>query len=290
MDRVAVSEPKASGIATLAGCYQNWFPFIFSGVLVFILFLRMDYRIVSAGLGVVCLVLAAYVLVGGTVETQILNSTVYPVEDLMVYYLYPVRCVDCDLRVPGECDYCTSYYDDRLMDLISQEVGAPVQFEISDAVNRPGVFVVYRDQATLGDARTRYNIAHTICTLSGLEKSCELFASELKRVRECVQDFGVEEDAIIYHTSSVNCPVCSATDGIIEDLKDLEYDDNIGYEVKTVDHAVKEERKILTDCMRAFDNIEYAPQLLCPKVGKELTGQFSLSQAREFADQCIEAR
>ncbi|MBD3387942.1 MAG: hypothetical protein GF414_03270 [Candidatus Altiarchaeales archaeon] len=249
----------------------------------------MDYRFAAGVLGVICLILAGFIVFGGTVHTEVVefNNTVYPVEDLTVYYLYPLRCVDCDLHVQGECDYCTSYYDIRLMDLISQEVGTPVQFKVSDAVSKPAVMVMYEDKATLGDARTRYNIAHTICLLSGLEKSCQLFESELERVGSCVEGYGLGEDSIVYHTSSGNCPICESTDKVVDELEGLEYDDGVVYDVYTADHAVNKE--ILTDCLQAFDRTEYAPQLLCPATGKDLTGDFTLSEAREFADKCIEA-
>ncbi len=252
--------------------------------------LVMDYKVLAGVFGVLCIVLAAYALVGGGgVKTVVVNSTIYPVAGLNVIYLYPLRCVDCDLTVPGSCDYCTSYYDDRLMDLISQEVGAPVEFFVSDTVNKPSVLVASDGRVTLGDARTRYNIASTLCSFAGVQKSCEFVSSELGRISECISKYGVSDTTLIYHTSSTNCPVCKQTDGYADDLAKLEYNDTLKYSVKVVDHADKTQSKILTECMSSFDNIDYAPQLLCPANGFDLTGEFTLSQAREFADKCIES-
>jgi hypothetical protein len=249
----------------------------------------MDYKLVSVGLAVLCLVLASLILAGGTEKTIYVNNTMYPKEDLRVLYLYPLRCVDCDLNKPGQCDYCTSYYDVRLMDMLSQEVGVPVEFHVSDTVHRPSVLVAYDGKVTLGDARTRYNIANTLCRFAGVEKSCTLFKAELERVTNCVGDYGIEPGTVVYHTSSRQCPVCAGTDKAANELIGLEYDDSVKYRVYSIDHADSQEKKILSDCFRAFDDIDYVPQLLCPVTGKDLTGEFTLSQAREFADQCLEA-
>ncbi len=242
------------------------------------------------GLAIFAGLLSVYIITGcGGGKAAVVNNTVYPVEGLRVVYLYPARCAECDLAVPGQCSYCNSYYDLRLMDLLSQEVGVPVEFAVSDIVSKPNVFVVDDGRATLGDARTRWNIANTLCRFAGVEKSCQLFNEELDRVRNCIADYGVDENQLIYHTSSRNCPVCTRTDGIIEDLVDLEYNDTLMYSVYTVDHADPGERKMITECMQAFDYVDYAPQLLCPASGRDLTGDFTLGRAREFADQCIEA-
>jgi hypothetical protein len=249
----------------------------------------MDYKLVSAGLAILSIVLASLILAGGTERVVEVNNTVYPQEGLRVYYMYPLRCVDCDLNKPGQCDYCTSYYDARLMDLLSQEVGVPVEFHVSDTVHRPSVLVVYDGKITLGDARTRYNIANTLCSFAKIEKSCTLFTGELERVEECVAAYGVEPGTVVYHTSSRQCPVCIGTDKSIKKLEGLEYEEGVGYSVHVVDHADEQALKILSDCFRAFDDVDYVPQLLCPVTGKDLTGEFTLSQASEFADNCIKA-
>ncbi|MBU0762268.1 MAG: hypothetical protein KKD39_04530 [Candidatus Altiarchaeota archaeon] len=249
----------------------------------------MDNRNLLVGLSVLCVILVALIFSGATSTTVYINRTVYPVEGLQVFYLYPLRCVNCDLNKPGQCDFCTSYYDVRLMDLVSQEVGAPVKFVVSDVVQRPNVLVVNDDKMTLGDAKTRYNIANTLCRFAGVEKSCALFNGELARIESCVEGLGVEPGTVVYHTSSGNCPVCRKMDSIVSELKGLEYQDGTYYNVKSADHQNKDDIKIVTDCMNSFDNIDYAPQLLCPINGMDLTGEFTLGQAREFADKCIQS-
>jgi len=254
----------------------------------------MDYKLVTAALAVLCLILAAYIIVApkagvGGQSTVYVNNTVYPKDDLRVYYLYPLRCVECDLTKPGQCDYCTSYYDVRLMDMISQEVGVPVEFKVSDVVSKPAVFVVTKDKSTLGDARTRFNIDNTVCGLAGVKAACDAFKANLDAMRACVTRAGLPVNGLVYQTSSQDCPVCKNVDGIASQLGALSYNDTVEYSVKIVDRADDSQRKLISDCFGAFDKQDYAPQLLCPATGKDLTGEFTLSQAQAFADRCIEA-
>lgn len=242
----------------------------------------MDQKIVSAFLGVLVVFMGLYIVGSAFSDGGCVNETkvVYPDSDLSVFYLYPLRCVDCDLTEGGACDYCNSYYDLRLMDLVSDEVGVPVEFVVSDVVSRPNVFVVYDDKAVLGDARTRYNIAGTVCAISGLEKPCSVYAKALQDMQSCLSDYGVADDAIVYHRSSENCPVCSKTDRVVEDLR------GEGYSVYTLDHADGDDMDVIRNCMAAFDHVDYTPQLLCPTTGKDLTGEFDLSQGIDFAETC----
>jgi hypothetical protein len=250
----------------------------------------MDFKLVSGVLGVLCIVLAALaVMGGGGVKTVYVNNTVYPVSDLSVQYLYPLRCVNCDLNVPGQCDYCNSYYDERTMDLISQDMGVPVKFFISDAILRPGLLVSYKDKVTLGDGRTRFNIASTLCDFAKAKASCDFFNGYLSRSIECVKGFGVAADTMVYQTASKSCPLCSKTDAVVEGLRGQDYSDGVKYKVFTADRSGLS-AGIISNCMQAFDGDNYAPQLICPKTGKDLTGDFTLSQAREFADKCIETK
>jgi len=269
--------------------------FYIYGVIVFISFVlpKMDYRVVSGVLAVVCLFLAAYVfVVGGPVKSVVVNNTVAsPSGDFGAYYLYPLRCVNCNLNEPGQCDYCNSFYDERVMDLVSQDVGVPVQFYISDAVKWPGILVMSKGRVTLGDARKRINIAQTLCDFAGVKKSCEYFAGQMNGVRECVKSFGIDEKTLVYHTNTgKDCPACAKTGSVVEELKALNYDDNTKYAVFTADRAVSEKGKIITQCLGSYDNNPTVPQLICPGTYRDLTGEFTLSQAQEFADKCVEQR
>ncbi|MFH1055621.1 MAG: hypothetical protein V1744_05970 [Candidatus Altiarchaeota archaeon] len=249
----------------------------------------MDFKAVSWGLGVLCVVLAAYALLGGATRTVYVNNTVYPKDNLTVYYLYPLRCIDCDLNKQGQCDYCTSYYRSEMMELLSQDLGVPVSFHISDVVSKPNALIVYNEKITLSDGRSRYNIANTLCRFAGVKKSCELFDGELKRVKECVSRYGVDEDTLVYHTNSKDCAVCSKTDEIVGKLIGLEYNDTMKYTAKMFDHSDPQGKKIFSDCLQSFDNTDYVPQLLCTGSGRDLTGEFTLKQATDFADLCIES-
>ncbi|MFH0863143.1 MAG: hypothetical protein V1875_08970 [Candidatus Altiarchaeota archaeon] len=250
----------------------------------------MDYKLVSAALGILCIALAAYVLSGAGVNTVYVNNTVYPRENLSVSYIYPSRCVDCDLNKPGECDYCTSYYDDRMMDILSQDVGAPVRFYVSEVVEKPNVIVEYRQRMTLGDGRSKYNIAHQLCDVAGLAASCSLFDGEMQRIRACVSRYGVGVNTVVYHRSSKDCTLCTKMDAVVDELKNANFDENTKYKVFVVDESSPEEKKLLSECMQGFDNSDYAPQLLCPANGEDLTGEFTLGKATAFADRCMEAK
>ncbi len=190
---------------------------------------------------------------------------------------------------PGQCDYCTSYYDVRTLGLVSDEVGVPLEFRVSDAVTTPGVFVSYNGKATLGDARTRYNIAGTLCRFAGVNRSCEYFVGQSRRVSECVKGYGVGDKSLVYHTGGGGCVMCEKTDKVVAELEGLSFDDDTPYLVAWADRSKASGAKIITDCFQSYDSASYAPQLLCPASGRDLTGGFTLGQARDFADNCIEA-
>jgi hypothetical protein len=248
----------------------------------------MEYKHVSAALAVLCLVLAGLIASGAVSREVYVNKTVYPQDDLRVYYLYPLRCIDCDLNKPGQCDFCNSYYDERMMDTLSQSVGVPVKYYVSDAVNRPNVFVASKDKVILGDGRGRFNIAHTLCSFAKVEPSCELFSQELVRVGSCVAGYGLGKGDVVYHTNSKNCAECQKTEPIVAELKGLDFE-GAKINVRSVDSTDAAQMKLMQECLQGFDNTDYAPQLLCPKTGKDLTGVFTLSQARDFAEECLRA-
>jgi len=250
---------------------------------------NMDYKLVSGVLGVVCLLLASYVVVvgSGAGKTVYVNNTVYPKQGLSVYYLYPLRCVSCDLNTQGACDYCTSYYGAQMMDSLSQSVGVPINYVVSDVVARPNIVMVNGEKLTLADGRSKYNIAHALCGFAGVKESCSLFSSEIDRVKSCVKKYGIDASTVVYTSSSKECPLCSKENDIVAQLFTLEFSDGVEYKVKSVDYTNSQERQLVSDCMQAFDNLEYVPQLLCPANGKQLTGEFTLSAARDFADECM---
>jgi hypothetical protein len=249
----------------------------------------MDFKLVSGVLGLLCLVLAAYALLGGGVRTETVVAQCPLQGNLSAYYLYPLRCVNCDLNAPGQCDYCTGYYDERTIGLVGADVGVPLQFKLSDAVNVPGVFVVSGGKATLGDGRTRYNIAQTLCQFAGVKESCDYFHGQRDRMLACVAGYNLAPGTVVYHTGGKDCTACSKADSIVAELKGLQYNDTVGYGVFVADRSKPQGAKIVSDCMQFFDAKTYVPQLLCPATGRDLGGDFTLSQAREFADRCIES-
>ncbi len=246
----------------------------------------MDQRIPLVAVVVILAVCAGYLYSNPIKETIEINNTIYPIDGLDVFYLYPLRCVNCDLMIEGQCDYCTSYYDERVMDLLSQQVGVPVDLKISDVVNKPSVFIVKNEKATLADARNRYTIANSLCKFANVESSCKMLESELERAVTCLEKRGIEKDSIIYHKSSVQCGECSKTDPMIDEMKKMEAQDGENYKVAILDQADPEDKKTLADCMDVYNNIQYVPQLICPTSGKDITGSFTLSKATDFADDC----
>jgi hypothetical protein len=250
----------------------------------------MDYKLVSGVLVVLCVALAAYAIIGaGGAKTVCQNNTVYPTDDLRVYYLYPLRCVNCNLNVPGQCDFCNSYYDERMMDLVSQDVGVPVKYYVSDVVERPNVFVASNEKVTLGDARNRLNIAQTLCRFAKVAKSCKLFNSEMSKVASCLKDYNLMAGEVVYHTSATGCTMCAKTDAVVGDLLDQDYNDTMKYSVYKAE-STAQSGQIMTKCLQMLDSGGSLPQLICPDANKDLTGEFTLSQARDFADRCIENR
>jgi hypothetical protein len=249
----------------------------------------MDFKVVSAVLAVLCLVLGALALSGGGVRTVYVNSSAEAPEDLAVSYLYPLRCVNCDLNKPGECDYCNSYYDERVMDTLGEAVGVPIRFFVSDSVSRPGVLVAYKGKMTLGDGRTKYNLAHTLCQFAGVKVSCDLFQGESVKVKACMDKYGVPSGSVLYQTGGKDCPACQKTTGVVEELRASSYNESSSYVVRTVDRSDASQKRLVSECMQSFDSAEYVPQLLCPASGSDLTGQFTLSQAQQFADRCVES-
>jgi len=211
---------------------------------------------------------------------------------LRVYYLYPSRCVNCDLRVPGQCDFCTSYYDDRVMGTLGADLGVSFDFVISDVVDKPNVFIVRDGKATLVDAKSKYGIAAGLCSFTGVGKACAAFRDEVNRTRECVKKYGVAEDALVYHYSRSECIFCEKTTPVVDSLVgEVSYNESVPYVVRKADDKNAEDKKFLSDCFGSFVNLDFVPQVICPKTGESITGAVEkLSTLREFADKCIEAK
>ena len=246
----------------------------------------MDQRIPFVAAIIVLSALSGYLYLNPARETVEVKNTVYPVEGVQAFYLYPLRCIDCDLNVPGECDLCASYYDERIMDLLSSQVGVPVKFAISDAVDLAAIFIIDGNRATLADGRNRYNIANTLCEFANIEVSCGILEDELKRSRACLLRHGIEENSIIYHRATKGCAQCQMTDRIIQDMRELTDDYDRPYSIAILDQDIAEDKRTVTECMDVFNNMHYVPQLICPATGRDISGGFTLSQARDFAQEC----
>ncbi|MCX6695181.1 MAG: hypothetical protein NTU61_02645 [Candidatus Altiarchaeota archaeon] len=240
-------------------------------------------------IGVLVLVLAAgAVFVFSGVEK---GGVVENASGVQVFYLFPQRCVSCDLRTPGECDFCTSYYDDRVMGVIGQELGVELKFVVSDAVDQPNVFVVNGWRAGLIDAKSKYVIADGLCKFANVSKSCDALKSEVNRTRECVKRYSLTEDTLVYHYSTSGCIHCARTTPLFDDLLSESYNETYGYKVRKADDNNTGDRKMLDECFGSFMNLDYVPQVVCPRNGDSITGGIEkLSTLREFADKCIEAK
>jgi hypothetical protein len=245
----------------------------------------MDYRVSTGFLAVLCVLFGALLLSGS--QSQSVQESV-DASGLDVFYLYPMRCVECDLHQPGQCDFCTSYYDERVMELIGGEVGVHLRFVFSDVVERPNILVIKDDRMTLGDAKSKHNMANTLCHFGEVQKSCDLFYSEVGKISSCIEGYGIDSGSIIYHTNSERCPSCRATDSVVSELQTLEYIEGIYYPVYRLDRAESGNQNLILECLRFFDNIDYVPQLLCPLNGQSLTGEFGLNEALDFAEDCMQ--
>ena len=208
-------------------------------------------------------------------------------EDLSVYYLYPSRCMDCGRNIPPTCDGCNQYYDLDLLSIISGDIGVPISFVLSDAVNDASLFIVYGNEAHLGVAKSKVAITQSICSVSGNENACALFAEHVEVMKNCFDKYGVSADTVVYHHGD-SCPHCIDTKPYIEELAGLSYGDT-PYKVKYLNDDVAAQKRVLTDCVGGIIELRYIPQVICPGNGRTKIGAMDLTQLRDFADECIQA-
>ncbi|MFH1787970.1 MAG: hypothetical protein ABH834_01160 [Candidatus Altiarchaeota archaeon] len=205
--------------------------------------------------------------------------------NLSVYYLYPSRCMECERNIPPTCDGCNQFYDLDLLSTISGDIGVPISFVVSDAVSDASLFVVYGNEARLGLAKSKISIAQSICSVSGNENACALFAEHVEVMEKCFGKYGVSADTVIYHYGD-SCAHCEDTLPYVEELSSLSYGD-VPYKVKFLSEDVVEEKRVLTECVGGLLELRYVPQVICPGNGRTSIGAMDLTQLRDFADECI---
>jgi len=244
-----------------------------------------DYII--AGLIVALVALAAYALTSGKNAAPAKDAP--DASGARVYYLYPKRCVSCDLTKPGQCDYCNSYYDERVVGTVGADLGLSMEYLVSDAVESPNVMIINGGAANLADAKGKYILAKGLCVNLG-GKSCEAFSGEISRTKSCIAKYNISEDTLVYHYRRGECIYCDKTTPYIDSLAaEVSYNDTYHYKVLKIDDKSPSERRILDDCFSTYVNLDYVPQVICPKTGESITGAIEkLSAARAFADKCIE--
>ncbi|MBD3261534.1 MAG: hypothetical protein GF334_07625 [Candidatus Altiarchaeales archaeon] len=217
--------------------------------------------------------------------TRVSDSNTLPSMDsgLTVLYLYPSRCVDCSQKGPGACDYCNSYYDETLLEAVSQELVVPINWYFTSFVSEATLVVAGgdADEFGVGAVEGKYGIANTLCAVAEHEKSCLMRDKELERVESCIEKYNLTPETLIYHYTSGECSHCEYTSAEV-----TQYQRESGKPVYWIDHQDPEQKKILDECFGAFTNLNLVPQLLCPRNGLDLTGRSSVNQIYSFANRC----
>mgnify|MGYP006288816153 FL=1 len=202
---------------------------------------------------------------------------------LQVFYLYPQRCIDCVEGTSRDCEFCSMYYNERVLDSVSESLGFPLKWYPSSLVSEGSVFVAGNGNVGLGVADNKFSIANTVCKITGHERACSLRGQELERSIQCLEKYGIHEDTLIYHyTTRGDCSHCEDTTRTMN-----QYVGETGDDVVWIDHSNKTQLNILNDCMRAFSTRQYVPELLCPENGLSIVGRISnTGKVEKFAEDC----
>ncbi len=210
--------------------------------------------------------------------------------DLMVFYLYPKRCVSCNVKNPPEsCMGCERYYDVDVVNSVSEDIGVHLTPYVADMVNEPSVLIAYKSVSALGSAKNKYNIAKSICAVAGVKSACNVSTGLLGGLQSCLAGYNVSEDTVVYYQLSGGCEFCEQTRPYVEELEALNYSDGTPYKVAWFDSKNDTQKAVLEKCVNEFVDLRYVPLVFCPANGFSKTGAMKLSDLRDFADDCFKA-
>lgn len=111
-------------------------------------------------------------------------------------------------------------------------------------------------------------------------------SGDAEPILECVQDYGISEDTIIFYYSN-SCGWCTKMKPGVQLLESQ------GYNFKWIE-AGGEDKEIIEKCIRAHMTTGGVPQFVCPKNGEIHVGAFADSNGnldeaslKEWVDECI---
>jgi len=208
-------------------------------------------------------------------------------ESYAVYYLYPKRCIACEINIPPSCDGCHGFYDEQALSAVSSDLGVPLFFVVSEAVSDASLMIMADGRALLGSAKSKLMISQAVCAATGVKESCGVYSDYLSTVISCFEDFGFDSSALIYHHGG-GCVHCSEMEESVRELMNLSYEGS-PYSVVWLSEDDESEKEVLQECVGSILDLRYIPQVICPANVKTHVGAMDLSQLRDFADECIEA-
>ena len=95
----------------------------------------------------------------------------------------------------------------------------------------------------------------------------------------CLGGYGVSQNTVIFVHADW-CPHCANMKPIVQELE-LE-----GYNFYWAESSDSQAGEVTSNCLSDLVG-GYIPQFICPKTGKEQTGEMSKENLRKFADECI---
>ncbi len=213
---------------------------------------------------VLVVVLGCFLIYSGFSDNGCENKS----SEVVVYYLMPLDCVDCN---------------PEMLEDISSKLEIYVKSVESDSVTRPSVFVVAGNKSTLGLANSELNILSLLCEFAKLEESCVL-QDELLSVSsavECLSKHNISDDAVFFYTQD-ECAPCS---DMLPWIKQLKAE---GFVFHVVDVDKGEDMSFADECLTQVLDIDgIIPQFACVSNGQNRLGAFtSIEDMRSFSENC----
>lgn len=95
----------------------------------------------------------------------------------------------------------------------------------------------------------------------------------------CLGKYGISQSTVIFvHSNS--CPYCANMKPIVQGLEEE------GYKFYWAEGSDPQAGEVVSNCLSDLVG-KYIPQFICPKTGKEQTGEMSKENLRKFAEACI---
>lgn len=187
-------------------------------------------------------------------------------ERLKVYYMMPLKCVDCDVLMVNE---------------VASEAGLVVEDVVSDSVNRPSILIIYGNASTLASASSRLNILSALCFFASHNRSCELRKLAAQEVVKCLGGYNISEDTVLLYTQ-YECDYCRNLSSWARELR------KEGYKFEEIDLAYKQDKEIADRCLSSVIDLRgVVPQIICPANGVNRMGSLnSRDELRSFAESC----